>query len=70
MPQAWKEKMVSELGPQSSRVEVNDNLLVLLVEAISEEISWFAEVITREKQSWLRNELELALKDIKAFQQS
>lgn len=70
MPPAWKDKMVSELGPQASRVELNDNLLVLLVEAISEEIPWFAEVVSRERRAWLINELELALRDIKASQPS
>lgn len=68
MPQAWKERIASELGSYSG-VELNDNLLVLLVEAISEEIPWFAEVVTIERKPWLINELELALKDLKKASQ-
>lgn len=70
MPQAWKGRIASELGSYGSRIELDDNLLVLLVEAVSEEIPWFAEVVTIERKSWLINELQLALKDLEASQPS
>lgn len=65
MPKAWKKLLRQELAPNVSRVEnIDDDTLMLLIEAISEEIPWFAEVVTIEKKPWLRNELELALRDV------
>lgn len=71
MPTAWKKELVSKLGPQVSDFTFTDDMMTLIVEAISEEIPWFAEVVTKEKAPWLINELALALSDMqKASQQS
>lgn len=72
MPADWKKELVLKLGPKtSSDFTLTDDMLALIVEAISEEIPWFAEVVTREKAPWLINEMALALKDMrKAYPQS
>jgi hypothetical protein len=69
LPKAWKKLIVQELAPHVSQVEnIDEDTVTLLVEAISEEIPWFAEVVTWERRSWLLKEFELALKDVKASQ--
>jgi hypothetical protein len=62
MPNTWKQLLADKFGNNS--LQVTDDILSIFVEAVSEEIPWFAEVVTWERRSWLKNELNLALKDI------
>jgi hypothetical protein len=67
MPQPWKEAVLQGLGPEASSIgQIDEDTLSLLVEAISEELPWFAKIVTYEKRQWLKNEVELIRKDLQA----
>jgi hypothetical protein len=65
LPAAWKKAIVEQFKPYASSLnDVNDGMLALFVEAITDEVPWFARVVTVDKKGWLLTELAYIKKDL------
>ncbi len=68
LPNTWKVLLLRDLEKYAEFFsgEVSDEFLFLFIEAMTDEIPWFGEVITKDKKSWLLNEFVLIDRDLNA----
>ena len=65
-PPAWKEALLEQFKDSASYLDNIDNdILFLFVEAMTDEAPWFSQIITKGKKQWLYNELFLIGQDLK-----
>ena len=79
MPAEWKREFLADVAKDARGFDfaeldgldtVTLNLaMALIVEAISEDAPWFAQVITLEKKGWLLKELALVRKDVQCLRE-
>ena len=66
MPQAWKKALLQKAAAIAPFIDTSDATIRVFVDAVSDEVPWFAEAVSRDKIEWVRNEIRLILRDLKA----
>jgi hypothetical protein len=79
MPAEWKQEFLTDIVKDAKGFDFAelDDLdpetlklaMILIIEAISEDAPWFAQVVTPEKQGWLLNELSMVRKDVQCLRE-
>lgn len=65
MPTALKKAIIEEFRSDARYLNnIDDNLLAIFVEAITDEVPWFAKVVSADKKHWLLRELSFIKKDL------
>jgi len=65
IPASWRKAICMEFKDSAPLLQnVSDDQLALFVEAITDELPWFARVVSVDKKDWLLNELALIRKDL------
>lgn len=66
MPAPWKEAMLDQFeGYESYFENIDYDLLLIFIEAMTDEAEWFPLVVSVDKKEWLHNELVLIREDLK-----
>lgn len=66
LPAAWRKAIVEQFKPYASSLDIDDGMLALFVEAMTDEIPWFARVVTVDKKGWLLREIQYIKEDLES----
>jgi len=71
MPAPWKRAMLEQFeGYESYFDNIDYDLLLIFIEAITDEAEWFPRVVSVDKKDWLHNELVLIREDLKCLERN